>query len=224
MPSAASVTSGNANGANANTASAERRGRRGKRVRSPARADALVDASGAAAFAGGAGARARPAACSSRRLSARRTRKRRPPIVVVSPRLGSRPNARSTSPPTVSNSSSGKPVPKCALKSAISVCAFTRNLPFASAMMLSWLSSKSYSSSMSPTICSSTSSIVTRPDTPPYSSTTMAMWLRLARKSRRSTLRRFDSGTNTAGRSVSRKSKLPGWRSSGGAPSRAGCR
>ncbi len=70
-------------------------------------------------------------------------------------------------------------------------------------MMLSSLSSKSYSSSMSPTICSSTSSIVTRPDTPPYSSTTIAMWLRFARNSRSSTFRRFDSGTNTAGRSVS---------------------
>src|SRR6185295_13871124 len=60
--------------------------------------------------------------------------------------------------------------------------------------MLSEASSKSYSSSMSPTICSSTSSIVTRPATPPYSSITMAMWLRLARNSRSSTLRRFASG------------------------------
>ena len=105
----------------------------------------------------------------------------------------------------MSNSSSAKSVPKCALKSAISVCAFTRYRPFASSMMLSSLSSKSYSSSMSPTICSSTSSMVTSPDTPPYSSTTMAMWLRLARKSRSSTFSRFDSGTKTAGRSVSRR-------------------
>ena len=38
---------------------------------------------------------------------------------------------------------------------------------------------------MSPTICSSTSSIVTSPATPPYSSITIAMWLRLARNSRK---------------------------------------
>src|SRR3989304_4372114 len=44
------------------------------------------------------------------------------------------------------------------------------------------------------------------PPPPPYSSTTMAMWLRLARNSRSSTLRRLDSGTNTAGRSISRTS------------------
>jgi hypothetical protein len=36
------------------------------------------------------------------------------------------PNARSTRPPTVSNSSSENSLPKRALKSAISVCAFTR--------------------------------------------------------------------------------------------------
>ena len=52
--------------------------------------------------------------------------------------------------------------------------------------------------------------MVTRPETPPYSSTTIAMWLRLERKSRSSTLSRFDSGTNTAGRSVSRRSKPAG--------------
>src|SRR4030095_5843329 len=60
--------------------------------------------------------------------------------------------------------------------------------------MLSEASSKSYSSSMSPTICSSTSSMVTRPATPPYSSITMAMWLRLARDSRRSHVRGFAPG------------------------------
>ncbi len=60
---------------------------------------------------------------------------------------------------------------------------------------------------MSPTICSSTSSMVTRPATPPYSLTTMAMWLRETRNSRSSTFRRFDSGMKTAGRSQSRRSK-----------------
>src|SRR6185437_7749390 len=95
----------------------------------------------------------------NRRLSARSTRKRNPPSAVISPRFGRRPNACRTSPPTVSNSSSSNDVPNCALKSPISVCALTRKRPFASGMMLSSLSSKSYSSSMSPTICSSTSSI-----------------------------------------------------------------
>ncbi len=39
---------------------------------------------------------------------------------------------------------------------------------------------------------------------PPYSSTTIAMWLRFARNSRSSTFSRFASGTKTAGRSISR--------------------
>ena len=39
-------------------------------------------------------------------------------------------------------------------------------------------SAVSYSSTISPTICSRTSSIVTSPATPPYSSRTMAMWTR----------------------------------------------
>ncbi len=68
-------------------------------------------------------------------------------------------------------------------------------------------SSTSYSSPMSPTICSSTSSIVSRPETPPYSSTTMAMWLWLTRNSLSSTLSRLLSGMNTAGRRHSRMSK-----------------
>jgi len=59
--------------------------------------------------------------------------------------------------------------------SAIWVSALTRQRPPGSGMMLSEASSKSYSSSMSPTICSSTSSMVTRPAMPPYSSTTIAM-------------------------------------------------
>jgi hypothetical protein len=46
--------------------------------------------------------------------------------------------------------------------------------------------------------------MVTSPATPPYSSTTIAMWLRDWRNSRSSTLRRLDSGISTAGRSSSR--------------------
>jgi len=60
---------------------------------------------------------------------------------------------------------------------------------------------------MSPTICSMASSIVTSPATPPYSSITMAMWLRLRRNSLRRTFTRLDSGTTTAGRVHSRMSK-----------------
>jgi hypothetical protein len=55
---------------------------------------------------------------------------------------------------------------------------------------------RSCSSSMSPTICSSTSSMVTSPATPPYSSITTAMWLRCWRNSRSSTFRRLLSGMN----------------------------
>jgi hypothetical protein len=47
-------------------------------------------------------------------------------IVICSPRWGTRPKRDMTSPPMVSKSWSPKRVPKCALKSAISVSAFTR--------------------------------------------------------------------------------------------------
>ena len=50
-----------------------------------------------------------------------RHRKRRLSIVVASPRFGSLPKARRTSPPTMSNSSSGNDGPNCSLKSRISV-------------------------------------------------------------------------------------------------------
>ena len=84
----------------------------------------------------------------------------------------------------------------------------------------------SNSSSISPTICSMTSSIVTRPATPPYSSTTIAMWLRLPRNSFSSTFRRLDSGTNTAGRRYSRMSKRcrARRRTAAAGPWPAGCR
>src|SRR6185503_6202728 len=140
----------------------------------------------------------------TRRLSARSTWKRSPSSVTVSPRFGRRPRCLMKKPPMVSAASSANLEPKAALKSEICVSAFTRKRPPGSGRMLSEASSKSYSSSMSPTICSSTSSIVTRPATPPYSSITIAMWLRLARNSRSSTFRRLASGTNTAGRSISR--------------------
>src|SRR5262249_55085922 len=111
----------------------------------------------------------------SLRLSARSTWTRSPSIVIDSPRLGRRPKRFRTSPPTVSKSASEYLVPNARLKSEISVCALTRKRPPCSRTILSCDSSKSYSSSMSPTICSSTSSMVTSPETPPYSSTTRAM-------------------------------------------------
>ena len=46
--------------------------------------------------------------------------------------------------------------------------------------------------------------MVTRPATPPYSSITIAMWLRFSRNSRSSTFRRLLSGMKVAGRSSSR--------------------
>ena len=63
-------------------------------------------------------------------------------------------------------------------------------------------SSTSYSSSISPTISSITSSIVTSPAIPPYSSTTIAMWLRDPRNSFSSTSSRLDSGMNHRGAQV----------------------
>src|SRR5690606_38119615 len=117
------------------------------------------------------------------RASARRTSKRRPASSTASPRRGTRPSFPVTRPPTVSKSSSSSWVPRTWLNCAISVMARTRYRwspgTRSTARMWSLSSSKSNSSSMSPTICSSTSSIVTRPATPPYSSTTTARWLRL---------------------------------------------
>ncbi len=48
--------------------------------------------------------------------------------------------------------------------------------------------------------------MVSSPETPPYSSTTIAMWLWLTRNSFSSTLSRLLSGMNTAGRRHSRMS------------------
>ena len=127
---------------------------------------------------------------------------------VVSLRLGSRPNAFSTSPPMVSNSSSLKVEPKASLKSSIGVNACTKNVDSVS-FLICTSSSASVSSSISPTISSKTSSMVTSPATPPYSSITIAMWLRCCRNSLSSTLSRLLSGTITAARIKAAISKLP---------------
>ena len=55
--------------------------------------------------------------------------------------------------------------------------------------------STSYSSVISPTISSRMSSMVTRPAVPPYSSMTIAMWVRVACISRSSSSTGLDSGT-----------------------------
>ena len=125
-------------------------------------------------------------------IAAARMRPRRPPI----------------QPPTLSYSSSGSLLPNTSLKCEISVAARTRHWFSPSGKMES-SSVSSNSSSMSPTICSSTSSMVTRPEMPPCSSMTMARWLRLTRNSRSSTFRRLDSGMKTAGR-TSERTSMPG--------------
>ena len=56
---------------------------------------------------------------------------------------------------------------------------------------------------ISPTISSRMSSIVTRPAVPPYSSMTIAMWVRWLCISRSSSSTGFDSGTQTGGRATS---------------------
>ena len=91
-------------------------------------------------------------------------------------------------------------VPKKALMSSISVVAWMRQRSEETAWILSALSSSSNSSSMSPTICSMMSSKVTRPDVPPYSSMTIAMWLRCSRNSFNREASDLPSGTKTAGR------------------------
>ena len=59
------------------------------------------------------------------------------------------------------------------------------------------------------------SSIVTRPAKPPYSSTTIAMWIRWACISRSSSSTGLDSGTNVGGRMTSStfgpRLSLPFW-------------
>ena len=59
---------------------------------------------------------------------------------------------------------------------------------------------RSYSSRISPTICSSTSSSVTMPEVPPNSSTTTARWLALRWKSRSCRSSDLASGTHSTGR------------------------
>ena len=95
--------------------------------------------------------------------------------LTVSPRLGKRPNLLTTRPPTVSKSSSEN----FAAEGFVEILDLGHGLDAELARLVGqdvvFSLSKSYSSSMSPTICSNTSSMVMSPATPPYSSTTMAM-------------------------------------------------
>src|SRR5690606_17321345 len=129
------------------------------------------------------------------------TVKRKGPIWVTSPRRGTRPNSWATSPPMVSNSSSGNCASKASFTTSISASPATRWLPSASVKTLPPLfSSTSNSSSISPTISSSTSSMVMSPAVLPNSSKTMARWMRLDRNSRNKSLSPLDSGMNSTGR------------------------
>ena len=142
-----------------------------------------------------------------RRRSVRSTWNSNLPMLTLSPRRGTRPNCCITRPAMVSNPSSASVVEKCSLNSSMRVAPRTTNSRSPCARMF-WSSSTSNSSSISPMICSMTSSMVMSPATPPYSSTTIAMWLRLPRNSLSSTLRRLASGTKITGRRNSRMSNL----------------
>ena len=101
----------------------------------------------------------------------------------------------------VSKSASLKATPKASLTRSIEVSPLTRKLRSGRPKMSPSSSAMSNSSSISPTICSSTSSIVMRPAVRPNSSITMARWLRLPLNSRSKSFSPLLSGTNTAGRS-----------------------
>ena len=81
---------------------------------------------------------------------------------------------------------------------------FALNTNVSSASRTIGSASLSYSSRISPTSSSTTSSTVTRPAVPPYSSTTIASWKRFCWNSRSRSTTRLVSGTNAAGRMISR--------------------
>ena len=133
----------------------------------------------------------RPAAAPGRaagRAGRRRCRRPPPPARRAAPRPGPR---RSRAP------SGNRPSSSC--RSSTGSRAATRSRP-SSSRATSGTSSASYSSVISPTISSRMSSIVTTPAVPPYSSTTIAMWLRVRCISLSSSSMRLLSGTYTAGR------------------------
>ena len=125
---------------------------------------------------------------------------RRPATVAWEPAIGTRPSACPSRPPTVSTSSTSISTPNSSARSSTDSRAVTRAEPSASRSTggVSW----SYSSVISPTISSRMSSIVTRPAVPPYSSMTIAQWMRRACISRSSSSIGLLSGTYDAGRMI----------------------
>src|SRR6266850_72539 len=120
---------------------------------------------------------------------------------MTSPRTGRRPTWVTRYPPSVSTSSPASPV----TKSSPMTERTSSRLARASAMKelsacrtIAGGSSLSCSSSISPTICSTMSSIDTRPSVPPYSSTTSAKWMREACICAKRSIARIDGGTKSS--------------------------
>ena len=103
--------------------------------------------------------------------------RRRPATVASAPAIGTRPSSWASRPPTVSTSSASTVTPNSSSSSVTGSRAVTRAVPGASHS--TGARSVSYSSAISPTISSRMSSIVTRPAVPPYSSMTIATWIRM---------------------------------------------
>src|SRR6266852_3963877 len=131
-----------------------------------------------------------------------------------SPRTGTRPIRVATYPARVSTSLAVSPTsnsPMTAVTSSRLARASARNEPSDWRTTLGAMSS-SCSSAISPTICSTMSSIDTTPSAPPYSSTTKARWMRvvciLARRS--------STGIEAGGKRL--LAPRVGFRGGGGAP------
>src|SRR5688572_18067 len=135
---------------------------------------------------------------SIRRRVTRSTTIRKPSSVSSSPARGTRPIAWKMSPPTVATSSRSNRCPSAVESSSSDTRPDTqKRRPSCSSI---GASSTSYSSRISPTISSRMSSMVTSPAVPPYSSTTIAMCVPVARKSRSCCSTILEPGTNVAGR------------------------
>ena len=126
--------------------------------------------------------------------------------VIDSPAVGTRPNSANTNPPIVSNVLVLRQVEAHHRVDLVDVGPAERFARVVVDLADFLLRPRGrYSSSISPTISSSTSSIVTRPETPPYSSSTMAMCVRLCWNSCSKSSTAFVSGTNSGLRSSSRQ-------------------
>src|ERR1700675_1523617 len=117
---------------------------------------------------------------------------------ITSPRTGSRPTCDTRYPPSVATSSPASPVMKSSpiterASSRLARASATKEL--SACRTIAGGSSLSCSSSISPTICSTMSSIETSPSVPPYSSTTSARWIREACICANRSIARIDGGT-----------------------------